>query len=222
MELKWTEISKAINGTDINGLPLAAGTLALDEIIDDRAITLRNVTLANAVFHIHASGGCAVITIDMPESQDASVLEHICKEWLQGLENPEYDNQYLTMTIVPILFAGKMVLVYNQLVYFDSYRTSEGIKAVLAFDNTNTVSFIDENIDMQSIEQEVIAELKKEEQELVDSITEAENEMQNLKGENPYEKAIKKTMNTYQYEMPETEKNPNIRFSSDEEENHEA
>ena len=60
MELKWTEISKAINGTDINGLPLAAGTLALDEIIDDRAITLRNVTLANAVFHIHASGGCAV------------------------------------------------------------------------------------------------------------------------------------------------------------------
>ena len=126
------------------------------------------------------------------------------------------------MTIVPILFAGKMVLVYNQLVYFDSYRTSEGIKAVLAFDNTNTVSFIDENIDMQSIEQEVIAELKKEEQELVDSITEAENEMQNLKGENPYEKAIKKTMNTYQYEMPETEKNPNIRFSSDEEDNHEA
>ena len=216
MELKWTEISKAINGTDVNGFPLAAGTLAVDEITEGRAITLRNVTLTNAIFHIYASGGCAVITAIMPESHEVKALEKICCEWLKNLDNPVNDNQYLTMTIIPILFAGKLSLLYNQLLYFDTYQTADGVKIVLAFDNTNTALFIDENMDMQSVELEVIAALEKEEQELVESIHEAENEMQKIKGENPYEQAVKKALNTYQYEVPESTQNPNIRFSTEE------
>lgn len=139
MELKWTEISKAINGTDVNGFPLAAGTLAVDEITEGRAITLRNVTLTNAIFHIYASGGCAVITAIMPESHEVKALENICCEWLKNLDNPVNDNQYLTMTIIPILFAGKLSLLYNQLLYFDKsidtirFLLLERIQRVLRF-----------------------------------------------------------------------------------------
>ena len=152
----------------------------------------------------------------MPESHEVKALENICCEWLKNLDNPVNDNQYLTMTIIPILFAGKLSLLYNQLLYFDTYQTPDGVKIVLAFDNTNTALFIDENMDMQSVELEVIAALEKEEQELVESIHEAENEMQKIKGENPYEQAVKKALNTYQYEVPESTQNPNIRFSTEE------
>lgn len=61
----WNKILFLTNGTDVNGVPLSSGMLAIDRIVsEDKTETVKNIPLIDGVITIHSSGGCAVITVD--------------------------------------------------------------------------------------------------------------------------------------------------------------
>lgn len=83
------------NGTDAAGMPLASAMLTVDEIISSEQLnTISNVLLREAVINIHCSGGCAVITADLPASggYEFKQASGICIGWFSDIDNPEHDN----------------------------------------------------------------------------------------------------------------------------------
>lgn len=188
----WNKILFLTNGTDVNGVPLSSGMLAIDRIVsEDKTETVKNIPLIDGVITIHSSGGCAVITVDFPVSAKGSAVLAIqlAEEWLRNLEQPDEDDCILTLTITPLLLGGGLYLIYNELVFADRYDTEKGCRLILAFDNTETVVMEDEDTNFYQIIQQEEEELKRQEDEIQASIQEAE-ELQKRKN-NPYEQYIK-------------------------------
>lgn len=188
----WNKILSLTNGTDVNGVPLSSGMLAIDRILSkERTETVKNIPLLDGVITIHSSGGCAVITIDFPASAKGSAMlaVQMAEDWLKDLENPVADDCILTLTVTPLLLGGGLYLIYNQLVFADLYATQAGSRLILAFDNTETVTIEDEDTDFYRIVQQEEDELRRQEDEIQASILEAE-EIQKRKN-NPYEQYIK-------------------------------
>lgn len=193
----WNKVLYLTNGTDVNGVPLSSGMLAIDRIISkDRTETVKNIPLIDGVIVIHSSGGCAVITIDFPASAkgSAKLAMMTAEEWLKDLNKPSEDDCILTLTITPLLLGGGLYLIYNQLVFADLYDTESGSRLTLAFDNTETITIEDEETNFYQIIQQEEEELRRQEDEIQASIQEAE-EIQK-KRNNPYEQYVKENIAT--------------------------
>lgn len=188
----WNKILFLTNGTDVNGVPLSSGMLAIDRIVsEEKTETVKNIPLIDGVIRIHSSGGCAVITVDFPASAKGSSMLALqtAEEWLKSLDQPATDDCILTLTITPILLGGGLYLIYNKLVFADCYDTEKGSRLILGFDNTETVTLEDEDTNFYQIVQQEEEELRRQEDEIQASIQEAE-EIQKRKN-NPYEQYIK-------------------------------
>lgn len=190
----WKKILHLTNGTDVNGVPLASGIIAIDKFIGDigekEMQTIKNIPLMDGIFQIHSSGGCAVITIEVPSKSRGNALQaqKMCEKWLEELENPEYDDQILTLTITPILLQGYLFLVYNQLVYAELFELDYGVKLVLGFDNLQTVPVQNESENFYDIVMAEEQELRNQEEEIRRSIIEAENIVKEKN--NPYKEFV--------------------------------
>ena len=219
INLSWDEVAPLVNGADKNGIPVSAGTLAIDKMISPQKLqTLSNIVLEGGVFHIHASGGCAVVVIDFkPENiAVAKRAGSLCDEWFRDINNPNGDNHYLTLTIVPLLLSGSLYIVYNQLVFKEFRETETGSRLILAFDNTATTPVVTD-IDVKALELEVYDELRKEEEDLLESIAKGEKELEKLqkKESNPYLETVEQVLDVEADSEDVIGKNKNVRFTKE-------
>lgn len=197
----WDEFFFVANGVDINQIPLSIGTLSIDEekTPGEEYLNVATEYLEEAAFDIKASGGCAVITADM-ERKKMPIIERIhnlCTKWLEDVEknSPEIEKQYLTLTIIPFALNGKIIMIYNQLVFFDYYEFDDTIRLIFGFDNTQTTPMVTDEVDFEKYLKEAELEVKAELEEIQAEIDEAEAIIEESKKYNPYEERIKERMN---------------------------
>lgn len=140
-----------------------------------------------------------MITADM-ERKKMPIIERIhnlCTKWLEDVEknSPEIEKQYLTLTIIPFALNGKIIMIYNQLVFFDYYEFDDTIRLIFGFDNTQTTPMVTDEVDFEKYLKEAELEVKAELEEIQAEIDEAEAIIEESKNYNPYEERIKERMN---------------------------
>ena len=187
-EFPWDELLHLVNGKDVNGLPLAASALSVDEVNEAKSgnVTLQNEVMAAGAVGLILSGGLAVAGFrfrwkDKMEYETARIL---AEGWLSGLDKPDYDRQMLTMTVSPLLMEGKLFLVLNDLTYAAGFEVPGGYALILGFDNHRTVPVVSDEIDIKAMIKEVDAEFTWQAKELDKDVIVVEEE------ENPYEKSL--------------------------------
>ena len=64
-ELPWDQLLHLINGKDVNGFPLSASAVSIDEVIEkeNKAITVNNAIMDQGAVTLSMSGGCIVADI---------------------------------------------------------------------------------------------------------------------------------------------------------------
>lgn len=200
--LNWDDVIKIASGKDELGLPVSSASISVDEIEADEETlkTLQNIYLEGAILNIHASGGCVIITADFPQIARGSCKEviELCNKWLENLENPDFDNQMLYLTLVPHLLEGSVFVIFNQLVYVDSYMTDvAGVQRVIfCFDNTATMPVESEDINYRAIIAEMEAELQRRDDQLENEIQELLEQKAELEKENIYGDQLREDMNS--------------------------
>lgn len=215
--LPWADILRLARGVDMYGNPMTEGTLAVDDLTNkERPISIRNVHLRNAVYDFHVSGGCGVIVAEFLKTDKSAydVAKTVCDQWLSHLDNPAYDQHWLTLTLAPMALRGNLFIVFNQLVYADGYVTDDYYRLILCFDQSATVPVVNGDMDYNKLWLQVESELQLQEEEMQEEV-DAYEEMRRENAKNPYEVQIQEQiLNTeYTYEVSEAVKdNPGMRI----------
>ena len=221
-EFPWDELLHLVNGKDVNGLPLSASALSVDEVNEDKSgiVTLKNAIMSDGAVSLFLTGGCAVAEVrfqrkDKMEYETARIL---AEGWLSGLDKPDYDRQMLTMTVSPLLMEGKLFLVLNDLTYAAGFEVPGGYALILGFDNHRTVPVVSDEIDIKAMIKEVDAEFTWQAKELDKDVIVVEEE------ENPYEKSLFEKISTVNFDKDDSDttamedhRNPGMRIVKDEE-----
>jgi len=194
------------------------------ELTEKDVKTLKEVTLTDSLFHIYASGGCAVIDVELPLKSAFNYrnIMDICKDWMKNLFNEKYNDRLLSLTIIPLALEGQVSIVFQNLVYYAGMREEDKFKVILCFDNNATDCYEIEGINYKEIQATVARELKAEEEELDRQILEVEDAIKKLdEANNPYAEAIKEQYNQKDIieQINKEEQKPDekkgVRFTSD-------
>jgi PHD/YefM family antitoxin component YafN of YafNO toxin-antitoxin module len=180
-------------GRDESGLPNSTATLAVNQIeSEDVAHTLSQIIISNADFQMYISGGAAAIQMDfrLAETFEYNRAIAICSEWLQNLNNPEYDNQHLSLVVTPTVLCGEIFFMFTNLIYFMGVNIENGYRLVLVFDNNESELYTTDEVDYKAMEAAIEAELRHEEDELDNQILAIEKELKEARAQNPYAEAI--------------------------------
>ena len=197
-ELPWDQLLHLINGRDVNGFPLSASAVSIDEVIEkeNKAITVNNAIMDQGAVALSMSGGCIVADISFgkesrPQYESARLLT---KRWLQEIESEEKNRQILSMTVTPLLLQGTFFLVLTDLVYASGFETREGFRLVLAFDNDRTIPVVSDEVDIDAMIREIDSGMSRQIEEMHRIVEEPEVE------DNPYEEKLKKQMGTITFD----------------------
>lgn len=185
--IEYNDLLYITEGHDRNGFPLAAGALQIDEIYSEtESKQIDYIYLRNGVYHIRAYGGCAVVTVDIPpeDAQCTKAAAKLCEKWFAEIENPEYDNQLLSLVVTPLIAEGMINLVFQQLVWFDTYKKDRQQRIVFAFNGNATGMVVSDEINFRQMIAEAKETVLQKENELRESIVEAEMEKEAYEREN--------------------------------------
>lgn len=200
-ELPWDQLLRLINGKDVNGFPLSASTLSIDEVLkgENKTITLKNTVMDEGAVTLYMSGGCIVAEISFNKGSRAQyeAARILSEGWMKDIESLDRDEQLLTMTITPVLMQGTFFLVLTDLTYACGFETADGYCLVLGFDNERTIPVISDEIDVEALIHEVDIEITKQMEEMRREIANAKSEEEKM---NPYEDALREQMNTITFE----------------------
>ena len=198
-ELPWDQLLNLINGRDINGYPLSASTLSIDEVSENKTITLKNTVMDEGTVTLHMSGGCVVaeISFDKKSRPQYEAARLLSESWMKDINESDRDDQMLSMTVVPVLMQGTFFLVLTDLTYAAGFEVENGYKLVLAFDNERTIPVVSDEINVESMIHEIDNEISRQMEEMRRIIAEAPPEEEN---ENLYEKALQEQMSTITFE----------------------
>jgi hypothetical protein len=197
IELHIDEILSMACGRDEAGMPNSTAVLAVNRIESaDKGHTLSQIIISNADFQLYISGGAATIQIDFkkPETFEYKRAITICSEWMQNLDNPEFDNLHLSLTVVPTILYGEIFLMFTNLVYFTGIPTDDGNRLVLVFDNNASEVFNTDEIDYQALTAAVELEMRQEEEELENQALAIQQELEEARQVNPYADAVQERM----------------------------
>lgn len=164
-------VLESCNGTDEEGLPNSAISIGIFEMENDEEGSQEKekamTTFGGSVNRIIASDHCAIVQADFPRESafEFKRAKDITAEWLENKDNPEYQNCYFVLVIVPML-ASDVQMVHFDLVYVDSYQLDESThRMILCFDTIHSQMYTTEDIDVAAIIEVATAELDREEQE---------------------------------------------------------
>lgn len=196
-ELPWNQLLHLVNGRDVNGFPLSASAVSIDEVIEkeNKAITVNNAIMDQGAVTLFMSGGCIVADMSFgkeskPQYESARLLT---ERWIQEIDSDEKDSQLLSMTVTPLLLQGSFFLVLTDLVYASGFETRDGFRLILAFDNDRTVPVVSDEVDIDSIIREIDSEMTRQIEEMRIIMEEPEQD-------NPYEEKLKKQMGTITFD----------------------
>lgn len=223
-ELPWEQLLHLINGRDVNGFPLSASAVSIDEVMEkeNKAITVNNAIMDQGAVTLSMSGGCIVADISFgkeskPQYESARLLT---ERWIQEIGSREKDNQILSMTVTPLLMQGSFFLVLTDLAYASGFETGEGFRLILAFDNDRTIPVVSDEIDIDAMIREIDSEMTRQIEEMRRIVEESEPE-----DDNPYEEKLKKQMGTITFDhstdTPEQQERRGMRIAKDKENRHE-
>lgn len=208
-KLKFENIVKLSNGMDESDLPCATATLAIDEIIsNDKVNNITSLFLKDAEINMFFSGGCMVVQVDFPFTSNYEYYRSldICKQYFD--EITKFENNYLTLTVVPYKLLGEIVVLLCDLVYFTEIKKDNGFRLLMCFNNESTQVYNTDEIDYQDIVKQVDEELDEEENKLVEEINRVEQETKEIEKENNiYAQSVKEQYNNAQQIQNNKEEN---------------
>ena len=227
INLAYEDILRIASGRDSEGIPRSVGSLQLDKILSKTEVEpVKDIFLKDAVYKIYVSGGAAIITLDLPP--EALGLYHkiskLCETWVEEIDQPS--DEQLTLLIMPYTLAGQIILVFNQMMFVDSYKYQNDkhqtcYKIILGFDNEASYVIETDQIDYKSIQNEITLELKRYESQIDDEIQQAiEEEREAREQENLVDQQMQQFINKPLVEknrQDNVEDTENIRFREDEE-----
>lgn len=225
MELNWNDVIKIASGKDEDGIPRSGATLAVDKIIENNKLEkVKEVFLRDAVITCTLRGGVAAITMDFQQLShiafDQSVK--ISREWLENLDNSEFDDQKLTLTLVPYSLCGQVIVIFDGLSFMDSYSFTKDNKTyyrlILVFDNQYTSGLVTDEIDYRQIQQKIAHDLERYEEQLDAELHEAlEEERKAKEEENVLNMEMQKKLNNpLEHINKESRTNENLREEAEE------
>ena len=200
-ELPWDQLLRLINGKDINGFPLSASTLSIDEVLkeENKTVTVKNTVMDEGAVTIYMSGGCIVAEISFDKGARAQyeAARILSEGWMKEIESPDCDEQLFSMTITPVLMQGTFFLVLTDLTYASGFEVKDGYRLVLAFDNERTIPVISDEIDIDAMIREIDIEMTRQMEEMRRTIAAAQPEEEDA---NPYEEALREQMSTVTFD----------------------
>ncbi len=176
----------------------STGDISINEIISKEEVkTISNAPL-NCEFNFFCEGGAIVVQCDFEKEYiyQSTVLMNICKEHVTDKQNNPNSNTVLSVMIFPILLRGDVYFTLMGLTYFCGIDLGMTKRVVLVFDNTLTQVYADNNIDFETLQLEVDAELRQEETEIEKEIYEVEQEIKETEKEIRLTKMTQSNLNS--------------------------
>lgn len=223
-ELPWEQLLHLINGRDVNGFPLSASAISIDEVLqsENKAITVNNAAMDQGAVTISMSGGCVVADVSFgkeskPQYEAARLL---AERWMDEIRSEGKDNLILSMTVTPVLLQGTFFLVLTDLAYASGFEAGDGFRLVLAFDNDRTIPVVSDEVDIDAMIREIDSEMTRQIEEMRRIVEEPDAE-----DENPYEEKLKKQMSAITFDnsqdTPAQQERRGMRIVKEKEDRHE-
>lgn len=156
--------ANAIAAIMVNNYENPEEPLAVDELVCD-----------NTEVQIHCMGGCLIAELFFTETTLYEDALQISREYLSNLTNRDYDNDIFVLSLIPTRVSYVNMLAWN-LIYVDGYENNGIYKLILGFDNNKTQTIISDELNLETIAQQLEMELNKEQFELEAKIAELEKE----------------------------------------------
>lgn len=179
---------------DENGVPNSTASVSIEEGLDDGTSKTRsNCFITEGVFSFSISGGCAVVQIDFPRSATVEYnrASKILDKWFSNRDNEEYAECILMTTILPKALRGKLVFMFEDLVYYTGIAMKDSERLILCFDNELATAAEIEEVDFDDILREAEIEAKREEELVQHEYNQLLEEIEQTEDFNPYEESIK-------------------------------
>lgn len=200
IEIPWNDLFRISSGKNSDGYPRSAATLAIDKIVDNKPEKIKEVFLKNAIISFCVSGGCATIIVDYPQTEYASfqATKNMYESWFTKEILDE--KKELSLTVVPFALAGKVVLLFTNLVFADNYQfmieKQKINRIIFCFDNNSTAVATTDEINYMHLYNDIKLELKRMEDEIDSEIDNAiEEEREALAQMNEIDLTFKKQLN---------------------------
>lgn len=192
-EISIEEALELSQGVDKEGNPSSVAMISIEQGYEDGTNRTRDSGFINqGAFSYSISGGCAVVQVDFPREGGSEYARaaKILQKWIENKGNPEYADCMLMTTIVPKLLKGKLVFIFEDLVYFTGIMLQNTERLIMCFDNEIASAAELDDINYEEIVREAEKEALREEEELQN---EYDNLVEKIKKEeyNPYEENIK-------------------------------
>lgn len=222
-DISINDLFAVSSGMDEDGMPRAGSGLMIARLEDGQPKVLKNITYSVPV-DVIGSQGAAVCAMEFERKYMSEYMRtlHACLEWLAN----EDSDEALFFSVIPFVLGGELSIVFQYLIHCEYYETKENkMRLVLFFDNTSTSLTVNEGIDIEQIQMSIESELINQEKELDEQLLALEDE----------EKELEEEISGYKYEFNANEfldelvddaetndKNPRIRFVSNEEDDNES
>lgn len=196
IEIDFEDLLILSTGLDENGIPNTTAVLTIEELVDEKILKRRKeVVIDEGSFAYAIEGGCAVVEIIL-NKQNTNQYKRtcdICNAWLTNKDSEEYKNRIITLTIMPRVMEGQLVISLEGLVHYLGIAEENESRVILCFDNNRTRIF-ETGVDYNEIKNQVELETLNEERELDSKIFETEEEIKKLEEEIYYEENIANVM----------------------------
>ena len=185
-KITFNDIVKVANGRDETDAPCSSATLSIDEIEENETKNIQEVFFKEAEINLFYSGGCIVCQADFPITSSFEYHQalNMCKDWMIHMPENMDNNKLLSLTLVPHLLMGEIILFFNELVYYSGHQVDKCFRLILCFNNESTQVFETEDIDYEEIIKNVNLELNEEENQILEEIEEIEKETKDIENEN--------------------------------------
>ena len=221
-ELDVENLFKAASGVDEFHMPLSVAQLIRAQETANGPEVTSEVLLDGGICQFHVFAGCAAVKVTFPQTKRFSWIH--AKELYEEWSKSEDENKgSLILTVFPVAFEGEIYPQFTNLVFADFYEGERGFtNIVFCFDNLSSNIYTVEGINIAEINAELEAEARREESVLDEELGEL------LKEEKELDKQIfdAEHVSTYHEELTDIrnilDKGENVRVSVEENTNKRA
>lgn len=192
VELQFEDLIILATGMGENDVPNSTALLTIEELTDKESLSkIKEVIIDEGSFAYAINGGCAVVEIIFKKQNTFQYKKtcDICETWIENSNNKEYENKIISLTVMPTIVKGEIVISFENLVYYLGIRDKDENRIIMCFDN-NLTNIFETGLDYQNIKKQVELEDLNEERELDEKIFQTEEEIKKLEDEIFYEEHI--------------------------------
>lgn len=200
LTIQYEDLILVASGEMENGSPSSIAAVVIDKKNDaGEQIADMQAVLNGAVLNLFASGGCMVVQADFPKENgfEYNKAIDVLSAYLEHSQEENYlKNHGFGMTVVPMVFEGKITIVLQDLVYFTGFDLPNYEKRlILCFNDLMTeVIQTGDEIDYNDIELMVRSQIQREQRQLEDELKAVTDELEEIKKQNPYQQMVQEKL----------------------------